>query len=355
MKLKAEYCKHTLNFRFDAGTSRGILKNKDSFFIKLFYQENPDVFGIGEAAPLFGLSIDFETAEGKLKEIAEDINSEKLKAVDVFNFVFFDLDYPSVKFALETAMLDLQNGGTRIIYENDFSLKKAPIAINGLVWMGNKEFMLSQLKEKIEEGFSTIKIKIGALDLEEELSLLKYIRTEYIYEDLELRLDANGAFEPSKALETIKKLSEYNIHSIEQPIKAGQWNKMANLCLKTPIPIALDEDLIGQSPEYTEVIEEIFPQFIIIKPTLLGGLANAKEWIEAAEFHDVGWWLTSALESNIGLNAISQFCFENDTTLPQGLGTGKLYENNVESPLSIKEGTIFNNVFQKWNLEHLKF
>jgi o-succinylbenzoate synthase len=355
MKLKAEYCKHTLNFRFDAGTSRGVLKNKTSFFIKLYHESNPEVFGMGEAGPLFGLSIDFDTAGQKLQEIVNNINAGKMDLADIQSFIIFDMDFPSVKFALETAILDLQNGGKRIIYKNDFVLKQSPIAINGLVWMGSKDFMLEQLKEKLTEGFSTIKIKVGAIKLEEELSILNYIRSEFDSDEIELRLDANGGFDPKNALETLKMLSKYEIHSIEQPIKAGQWSEMATICEKSPIPIVLDEDLIGQSPEDTEILEIVKPQYIIIKPSLLGGLTNAEEWIAAAEYNEVGWWLTSALESNIGLNAISQFCFENQTTLPQGLGTGKLYDNNIDSPLTLKEGTIFNNVFQKWNLENLKF
>jgi o-succinylbenzoate synthase len=355
MKLRAEYCKHTLNFRFDAGTSRGVLKNKESFFIKLYNSDNPAVYGLGEAGPLFGLSLDFETAAEKLKEIVNEINIGKLEISDLWSFIIFDLDYPSIKFALEMALLDLQNEGKRIIYKNDFVLKHEPIAINGLVWMGNKDFMMEQLKEKLSEGFSTIKIKVGAIDLNDELAILKYIRSEFNVADIELRLDANGGFNAKNALETLNILSDYEIHSVEQPIKAGQWDEMANICEKSPIPIALDEELNGQSPEDTDVLTTIKPQYIIIKPTLLGGLSNAKNWIETAESNDIAWWLTSALESNVGLNAISQFCYENLTTLPQGLGTGKLYENNIGSPLCIKEGTIFYNVFQKWNIENLKF
>jgi o-succinylbenzoate synthase len=354
MKLRAQFCKLTLNFRFDAGTSRGVLKNKDSFFIKIYDEANSEVFGVGEAGPLYGLSPDFEWAEKKLKSISNLINENELD-LNAFENLKYELNaYPSVVFALETAILDLKNGGNRKIFNNDFYNHQKPIPINGLVWMGKKDFMQAQIDEKLKQGFKTIKIKVGAIDFNEEIEILSYLRAKFNAEEIEIRLDANGAFLPENALESLERLSKFEIHSIEQPIKPGQTEEMAKLCKNSPIPIVLDEELIGQHPS-SLLLSLIKPVYIILKPSLLGGFEKCEEWINIAEAQKIPWWLTSALESNIGLNAISQFVAGFENKLPQGLGTGALYHNNVDSPLEISNGTIFYNQQSEWNLENLKF
>jgi L-alanine-DL-glutamate epimerase-like enolase superfamily enzyme len=219
-----------------------------------------------------------------------------------------------------------------------------------LVWMGTKEFMLEQIKQKITDGFSTIKIKVGAIEVAHEIEILKYLRQNFKTEKIEIRLDANGAFNEKNALEILKKLSEYDIHSIEQPIAKGQHAQMAEICSKSPIPIVLDEELIGLDPE-KDVLSFIKPQYIILKPTLIG--TNTKTWIDLAEKSNIKWWITSALESNIGLNAICQFTANYENSLPQGLGTGSLYTNNIDSPLEVKNGNISLNKNLKWDLSHI--
>lgn len=346
MALKAHFYKHTLNFRFDAGTSRGVLKNKDSFYIKIWDSDAPEIFGLGEAGPLQGLSVDFgKIAEGKLKEACEIINRTG---------IMYDGDltlFPSVKFALDTANSDLKNGGVRKIHNNSFYDAQKAIAINGLVWMGTKDFMKKQIIEKIEAGFDTIKLKIGAIDFTEELSLLSFIRQEFAHENLCVRVDANGAFSFDTALEKLHRLSAYNIHSIEQPIAVGQYNEMAFLCENSPIPIALDEELIPVVNGKREVLSIIKPQYIILKPSLMG---DSPQWINIAESLGIGWWITSALESNIGLNAVCQLAGEYNNLLPQGLGTGQLYKNNFDSPLTIENGEIRYQHSKKWCLDFFK-
>jgi len=349
MALKAQYYKHTLNFRFEAGTSRGVLKKKDSYFLKLFDETQPEIFGLGEAGPLEGLSLDFGTlAENKLKELVNAINSATEDLKSNLNV------YSSVLFALETALLDLENGGKHQIFNNSFFNDSDKIKINGLVWMGNKDFMKSQIIEKLESGYDTIKLKIGAIDFDEEIELLKFIRKQFSSEEICLRVDANGAFSSQDALEKLNILSEFEIHSIEQPIKADQWNEMADLCQKTPIPIALDEELIPNSENKEKLLRHIQPQFIILKPSLMGGFAGSSDWISTAQSLGINWWMTSALESNVGLNAICQFVREFENPLPQGLGTGKLYDNNFQSPLTIASGKIFYKKNQEWDLSFFK-
>ncbi len=353
MALKAQYYKHTLNFRFEAGTSRGVLKKKDSYFLKIFDERNPEIFGLGEAGPLEGLSLDFgHLAENKLLEIVNFMNSGNYGSKEALksNLNLF----PSVLFAIETALLDLENGGKRQIFNNSFFNDSNEISINGLVWMGNKDFMKSQIIEKLESGFDTIKLKIGAIEFNEEIELLRFIRNQFSSNEICLRVDANGAFSCESALEKLNILSEFEIHSIEQPLKADQWDEMADLCQKTPVPIALDEELIPNSENKEKLLRHIQPQFIILKPSLMGGLTGSKEWISTAESLGIKWWITSALESNVGLNAICQFAKEFNNPLPQGLGTGKLYHNNFESPLTIESGKIFYKKDQEWDLNFFK-
>jgi L-alanine-DL-glutamate epimerase-like enolase superfamily enzyme len=246
---------------------------------------------------------------------------------------------PSIRFGLETALLDFLNGGRKRILANTFFDQGAPIPINGLIWMGTKEFMLQQINQKLGEGFSCLKMKIGAIDFAQELELLRYIREQEAAKNLVLRVDANGAFSPLEALGKLEQLQDFGIHSIEQPIGVAQWEAMRELAQKSPIPIALDEELIGKSNK-EEVLDFIKPQFIILKPSLLGGILETREWIRLAEARRIGWWMTSALESAIGLNAISQLTSTYLPSLPQGLGTGKLYDNNLESPLVVQSGEI---------------
>ena len=349
MALKAQYYKHTLNFRFEAGTSRGVLKKKDSYFLKLFDETQPEIFGLGEAGPLEGLSLDFGLmAENKLKDLVSSINKGNYGSMEDIKSNLNN--YPSLLFAIETAVLDLENGGKRQIYNNSFFNDSDKVKINGLVWMGNKDFMKSQIIEKLESGYDTIKLKIGAIDFQEEIELLRFIRKQFSSSEICLRVDANGSFSFESALEKLNILSEFEIHSIEQPINVNQWDEMADLCKKTPVPIALDEELITNSEKKEKLLSHIQPQFIILKPSLMGGLAGSRDWINKAESLGIQWWITSALESNIGLNAICQFAREFENFMPQGLGTGKLYKNNFESPLTIESGKIYYKKDQEWNL-----
>lgn len=352
VQLQFSYIKRTLIFRFDAGTSRGVLRTRDVFWIKAWDSQNAEISGWGEAAPLINLSPDyrpdFEVILGKMldklnKESWECSQSSvllKLKECIPFGL-------PSIRFGLETAILDWMNGGKKRILKNDFFDNQQPIPINGLIWMGDRDFMLEQIDQKLNEGFNCIKMKIGALDFEQEISLLSYIRSRFSPEQITLRVDANGAFPPDEALEKLKKLAQFGIQSIEQPISAGNRQEMRKLCSATPLAIALDEELIGVK-EKEELLDQVQPQHIILKPTLLGGILETQEWIKLAESRNIGWWMTSALESNIGLNAISQLAATFGSPIPQGLGTGKLYHNNLESPLEIKSGFIRYNPEVLW-------
>jgi len=357
MGLKAKWSKHLLKFKFEAGTSRGVYTEKETYYIKIFDSENPEVFGLGEIAPLHGLSIDHVP---KLEEVIHNtcVTFDSLD-LEIFpwnlNIILSQLiddAYPSVKFGFETALLDCMNGGRRVIFENDFSAGKKAISINGLIWMGSKEFMAQQVEDKLNSGFDTLKLKIGAINFEDELSILAAIREKYSAGQISLRVDANGAFSVAEAEDKLARLSAYQLHSIEQPVKAGQTDAMAALSEKSPVPIALDEELIGIS-EYVQkmqLLKKIKPQYIILKPTLLGGLQHCREWIEIATRLQIGWWITSALESNIGLNAIAQFTAEYKNTLPQGLGTGALYHNNVDSPLTVENGSLGYDTTKTWDL-----
>ena len=348
--LKAKSKKNKLQFKLPAGTSRGILTSKDSWFIIVHDEEKPDIKGIGEAGLLPGLSIDNPVDfEEKLNEVCQNINDYPFyleKGLTAF---------PAIRFGLETALIDYHENGKRILFPSGFTKGRNSIVINGLVWMGEFGFMRKQIIEKIESGFSCIKLKIGAIGFAEEIALIKMIRNEFLEKDIEIRVDANGAFSKKDAFEKLKILSDFNLHSIEQPIKQGQWQEMAKLCETSPLPIALDEELIGISTkdEKRKLLEIIKPQYIILKPGLLGGFQQSEEWIEIAGKNNVKWWVTSALESNIGLNAISQWTYTLGNKMPQGLGTGQLYVNNFESPLAIETGRFYYKSGQNWNLENL--
>lgn len=354
--MKIEIINHTLNFRFEAGTSRGVMTSKDVFFLKLYDTHNPEVFGIGECAPLTGLSPDLKgDLHTALNNCAAAISRmDKVELEDVNELI--PVSYPALQFALETAILDFNNGGVRTLYKNDFTHSKKNIPINGLIWMGDKELMHNRLQGKLDDGFDCIKIKVGAINLDDELVLIKNIRDRFSSNQITIRLDANGAFHPEDTLGILDKFSKYDIHSIEQPIMAGDWKAMSKICSQSPIPIALDEELIGiyENELKIQMLENIRPAYIILKPTLLGGLQRSNEWIELAEFRSIGWWVTSALESNIGLNAIAQFTANYPLELPQGLGTGQLFHNNISSPLCISNGYLNYDEKGKWDFSVLK-
>jgi len=357
MGLKVKWLKHTLKFKFEAGTSRGVYTEKDTFFLKMYYSESPTIFGIGETSPLRGLSIDdFPNFEEILQKICITFNSLDLEVfewnINIILSQLIDDQLPSIKFGFETALLDLMNGGKRVIFDNDFSNSQKAININGLVWMGSKNFMTTQINEKLLAGFNTIKMKVGAINFDEELEILANIRQQFSVDQITLRVDANGAFSPEEAPKKLLQLSNYQIHSIEQPIKQHQTEAMIDLCQNSPLPIALDEELIGINDyvQKMQLLKKLKPTYIILKPTLLGGLQHCREWIEIASRLHIGWWMTSALESNIGLNAIAQFAAEFKNQLPQGLGTGSLYHNNIDSPLMVENGKLHYQANSCWDL-----
>lgn len=355
MSLQLSYTSHILDFKFDARTSRGAISQHKVFYVRVVNMADPTVYGIGECAPLAGLSIDHRPdLEEKIKEVVRLVNVEQVKleqGAPLPEELRLE-EWPALYFALETALLDLQQGGRRMLFNNAFSRGEAGIPINGLIWMGDADFMQQQIEKKLEEGYTCLKLKIGGLDFQRELEILQRIRETAGAYCLTIRVDANGAFSPAEAFKKLERLAKYDIHSIEQPIRQGQPEEMAQLCAYTPVPIALDEELIGvQQPDANVVLlARIKPQYIILKPTLVGGLAASAEWIKLAEERNIGWWITSALESNVGLNAISQFTATYDITMPQGLGTGQLYHNNIPSPLQIRQGELWYEQSTGWDL-----
>lgn len=342
--MKASFQKYILNFKQASGTSRGILRTKETYF--LFITKNGKR-GVGECGLFKGLSVDDRPDyEDKLQWLCDNIHFER-------DFLLSELkEFPSIQFGLEQVLLSLKRENKFELFPSEFTKGKDTIPINGLIWMGSKEFMQQQIKDKLAAGFTTIKLKIGAIDFDTELSLLKSIRKEFTKDEIELRVDANGAFNPNNALEKLKRLSEFDLHSIEQPIKQGQIEEMTKLCDTTPLPIALDEELIGvfDVTKKAALLLTIKPQYIILKPSLVGGFKGSNEWIEIAANHKIDWWITSALESNVGLNAITQFTYSLGVTMPQGLGTGGLFTNNFDCPLDIKKGQIHYNTNKKWAL-----
>lgn len=343
----AAYKKHILQFKQPAGTSRGVLKTKETWFIIL---KDNDKLGIGECGILRGLSIDDRPDfEAKLKWCCENIHLGLKTLYDEL------IEFPAIQMGLETAFVSLEAKDSFQIFPSAFSRGDAGIPINGLIWMGHSEFMKKQISEKLDAGFRCIKMKIGAIDFNTEIELLRTIRKEFSATDLELRVDANGAFLPKEAMEKLSILSKLQLHSIEQPIRAGQWDEMAQLCEFSPLPIALDEELIGifSSEERSKLIRTIKPQYVILKPSLIGGFQGSDSWISIADKQGVGWWITSALESNVGLNAISQYTFTKKSKLPQGLGTGSLYTNNISSPLKVRNGSIEYDTNLPWDLKFI--
>ncbi len=347
--MKATYHKYILNFKRPSGTSRGVMTEKETWFIIL---EKEGKKGIGECGILRGLSIDDRPDyEEKLQWTCANIHlgeNELLKALIAF---------PSIQFGVEMAFQSLVNKNPFLLFPSEFTNGAKSIPINGLVWMGEESFMKQQIEEKLAQGFRCIKLKIGAIDFDKELQLLRYIREHFTPEQVEIRVDANGAFDENIALYKIKQLSGFKLHSIEQPIQKNNTDSMSELCKTTPIPIALDEELIGvfSFREKEELLQKIKPQFIILKPSFIGGFKGTKEWILLAEKYKIGWWITSALESNIGLNAIAQWTFLQHNLMPQGLGTGALYTNNFDCPLEVSEGQLWYKKVREWELDFEEF
>ena len=333
--MRFEFAPYLLKFKEPGATSRGVMTEKPTFLVKIYDEKDPEKFGIGEAAVFPGLSPE---ADGnyvwKLTEVLANVAIGR--ETDLSR-------HSSIQFGLEQAIYDFSNGCRGIYFPSDFTAGEKTIEINGLVWMGDFDKMLERIEEKIREGFSCIKLKIGAIDWEKELEMIRFIRKHYDDEALMIRTDANGGFSFESCLERLYRLADLGVHSIEQPIKAGNPEKMARLCRETPLPIALDEELIGKGSreERIDTLEKIKPQYIILKPALCGGFGGASEWIEEAENRGIGWWITSALESNVGLNAIAQFTASINAKGPQGLGTGNLFNNNFVTPISLEKDQLY--------------
>lgn len=346
--MKARFKKYSLQFKNPSGTSRGVLRTKETWLLIL---EHNGKFGIGECGLFRGLSFDdVPHFEEKCTWVVEHIALGEAALIPELT------DFPSIQFGLEQAFLSFRSQNPFELFDSPFLSDGQPIAINGLVWMGDREFMHRQIQEKLKGGFTCIKMKIGAIDFDVELALLKSIRNSYSPEEVELRVDANGAFTSNEALKKLDILSKLNLHSIEQPLRQGQWSEMAILCKETPLPIALDEELIGMVDvtNKEDLLLTVKPHYIILKPSLIGGFRGGTEWIQLAGKYGIGWWVTSALESNIGLNAIAQWTATLGNTMPQGLGTGSLFTNNFQSPLAVAQGGLFYDKTKHWENNLIK-
>jgi o-succinylbenzoate synthase len=341
--VQANYQKYILDFKRPSGTSRGVLTQKETWFLIL---KNNGKTGVGECGILRSLSYDDRPDyEEKLKWVCDNIEQGEHKLWEELR------EFPSIQFGVEMAFKSLAAQDPFLLFPSAFTSGEDSIPINGLVWMGEEQFMKEQIVQKIRERFKCIKLKIGAIEFEKEVQLLKFIRREFSAEEIEIRVDANGAFLPAEALEKLKRLSEFELHSIEQPIRQGQLEEMAQLCEVTPLPIALDEELIGVTDvmKKKKLLQIVKPQYAIFKPSLIGGIKGTTEWIDFLAGEKTDWWITSALESNVGLNAIAQFTYGLHNPMPQGLGTGGLYTNNFDSPLEVCSGELWYHSSQKWN------
>lgn len=341
--MKAHYKKHLLNFKRPSGTSRGVLTQKETWYIII---EKEGKIGVGECGILRGLSYDDRSDyENKLQWVCENISLGKTVLWEELK------EFPSIQFGVEMAFLSLGSEDIFELFPSDFTRKEAKIPINGLIWMGDVSYMKQQIKEKIEAGFTCVKMKIGAINFDQELAVIEAIREQYSADEIEIRVDANESFDYTIALDRLIQLSEKQIHSIEQPSKRNNTDSMSRLCKLSPLDIALDEELIGvvNYQDKENLLRKIAPKYIILKPSLIGGFRGAEEWIEIAEKLAIGWWVTSALESNIGLNAIAQWTYSLNTKMPQGLGTGSLYTNNIESPLTVGKGFLYYDLKKSWD------
>lgn len=335
LKYNISISERTLHFKQPAGTSRGVYNTRHSWYLTLTSDKSPGITGVGECATLPDLSCDAIPEYEKILrtvcrnfEITGEINYDMLRP------------YPSILFGLESALAQFNSAGSAALFDTPFARGEEGITINGLIWMGTFEEMYARLEEKLNAGFHCVKLKIGAIDFDREIELIRHIREYFSKEQIELRVDANGGFTPQNAMFKLEQLARYDIHSIEQPIKQHQWADMALLCKESPLPIALDEELIGVNTETkkADLLDTIHPAYIILKPSLHGGMYGCEEWISMARERGIGSWITSALESNIGLNAISQFAakiYGQDIQMPQGLGTGQLFTDNIPMPLEI--------------------
>lgn len=346
--MKLYFEKIELRFLFPAGTSRGVLLKKPSWILKSV--QNPQI--IGECSVIPGLNKDYESDiqyEEKLNWVCDTFEAlyDQLGADNLLDFFCRELlHYPSILFGIESLFYQIKMSLGNDPFESTFSKGEASIPINGLIWMGSIDEMKARVREKMQDGFTVLKFKIGALDFQSEYELLSQVRKEF-GAALEIRVDANGAFDKKNVKDVLDKLEKIDIHSIEQPIRPGQWELMRSLCEDNRVPVALDEELIGIHliEDKIEILESIRPQYIILKPSLHGGLVGALEWISLAKEMDIGWWITSALESSIGLEVIARMAGFLNPQIPQGLGTGGLFENNFESPLVIENGTLkYKNV-----------
>jgi O-succinylbenzoate synthase len=347
--LKASYHKYILDFKQPSGTSRGVLTHKETWFIII---ESNQKKGVGECGILRGLSCDDRPDyEDKLAWTCANIH---LGVDQLWEAL---IEFPSIQFGVEMAFQSLASENPFLLFPSAFTNGEKSIPINGLIWMGNEAFMKQQIEVKLAEGFHCLKLKIGAIDFDEELKLLGYIRQNFTPEEVEIRVDANGAFNKSEALNKLNQLSGFKLHSIEQPIQKNNTDSMSELCKSTPIPIALDEELIGvfSLEDKEQLLLKIMPQYIILKPSFVGGFRGTNEWILLAEKYNIKWWITSALESNIGLNAIAQWTFLKENLMPQGLGTGALYTNNFECQLEVSKGQLWFNNVKEFHFDFIEY
>lgn len=345
--IAARWIEHSLTPRFELGTSKGAIHARTVWYLIAWDTDRPQIRGIGEAALFPGHSREFPAdVRTKLLELCADTtNWEQRLRTDL-------VDVPSVRFAVEQCLRDLAVSGTKELFPSPFTIGRQAIPINGLVWMGDKATMKQRIREQIEKGFTTVKMKIGAIGIDDELDLLRAVRQEFGPGDITLRVDANGAFGARDAMAVLERLAALQVHSIEQPVAPGLYEVMAELCERSPVPIALDEDLIGQNhtDAKRDLLDNVRPRFIVIKPSLVGGWAATQEWIDLAKARNIGWWITSALESSIGLNAIAQWTATLEVDLAQGLGTGSVYEDNIPSPLLAERGELRYRPEVSWDL-----
>jgi O-succinylbenzoate synthase len=345
--IKARIVFKEFLFSRPATTSRGTYLKKKVNFILLYHTDDPSSAGIGECSLFPGLSFDDrKDFQEKLQQTIDRINHGEYTADSTL------IDWPTINFALETAWKDVRVMGNKTLYPSGFTEGKDSIRINGLIWIGTKEAMFRQIRQKLEDGFTCLKLKIGNLSLDEEMELLGFLRKQFGAEDLELRVDANGAFKPKEVLEILKILSDFDLHSIEQPIAPGHPDTMAEICELSPIPVALDEELIGKhvSAARRKLLDIIKPHYLVLKPGLLGGIAACNDWVKLSNERNIGWWITSSLETNIGLNAISQWTYTLNNSYAQGLSTGSLYAFNIPSPLYLYGERLYYDPDKKWDL-----
>ena len=332
--LTAQWAPYSLQFKFLARTSREAMRTKPTYFVRLT-DSDTGRSAWGECALFRGLSADdTPDYEERLSRACRDASVLPAES--------------SIRFGWESALRSLGDD----VVPTPFMRGEEGIPINGLIWMGDREEMRRRIDEKLAAGFHVLKLKIGGIDFDAEMGLLRYIRGLYSPEALELRLDANGSFAPEDALRRLDILSRYSIHSIEQPVKAGRWDEMARICRHSPIPVALDEELIGVT-DHAGLLDAVAPQYIILKPALCGGLSGADAWADEADRRGIGWWATSALESNVGLYAIACWLSARGVEHPQGLGTGMLYHNNIASPLELRGERLYYNPAGRWEYPEL--